>query len=86
MTVSEQVADAESSIRELMMTRLGEGGLRVLESPAAAMVAEAAASDTLRQRAVEEKEERERGVLAEAVARQSALSLEARAVVAGAVA
>jgi hypothetical protein len=79
--LSEEVL--ESSIGKAMMKRLGEDGLGILEAPAAAAVAEAAIVSASRQKIANDKERSDRAALAEAVARQSALTLEARAVVAG---
>jgi hypothetical protein len=73
----------ESSIGQAMMKRLGKGSLSSLEAPAAAAVAEATMSIASRQKAAVDKERAERAALAEVIARQSALTLEARAVVAG---
>jgi hypothetical protein len=72
----------ESSIHLAMRRRLGDS-LPAVEAQAAAAVAQAAISSASRQKAVEEREQAERTALAAIVARQSALTLEARAVVAG---
>jgi predicted phage gp36 major capsid-like protein len=74
---------ADDSVQKVMMKRLGEGGLSGLAAPAAAAVAEAAISSASRQKINDDRERADRAALAEVVARQSALTLEARAVIAG---
>ncbi len=69
----------ESSVHEAMKSRFGDG----LQACTAAAVAEAATSTDLRRKLAEEKAISDKAALAEVVARQSALTLEARAVVAG---
>jgi hypothetical protein len=78
-------AGVENSVHEAMTRRLGDGvQASTAAAAAAAAVAEAATSTDLRRRVAEEKELSDKAALAEVVARQSALSLEARAVIAGA--